>query len=205
MRFSALVMSCREREHVLERTLKSLGAGGWSDAPEVVLDDGIGGERLARIHRTWRRLIARAAEQAADYVLVCEDDVVFCRSFAHNLETWELLKQTQPGGAFFASLYNPNRPFIVRRARERYLVAHPDSVWGAQALLMTPNMARFIEAHWEEAPGNPDQRMPRLAARVTPIYFHVPSLVDHASVPTTWGGIEHSALDFDPDWRAPAQ
>jgi len=148
-------------------------------------------------------LIARAAEQDAEYVLLCEDDVVFGNAFARNLASWELLRQPQPGGAFYASLYNPNRPFIVRRAEQRYLVAHPNAVWGAQALLLTPNMARFIETHWDEAPGNPDQRMPRLAARVTPIYFHVPSLVDHARVPTTWGGIEHSAIDFDPDWCAP--
>jgi hypothetical protein len=52
------------------------------------------------------------------------------------------------------------------------------------------------------SPGNPDQRMPAIAARVTSIYYHVPSLVDHESVPTTWGGIEHSARDFDPQWRA---
>lgn len=204
MRLSALLMSCGDRRNALEATLKSLRDGGWREPVEVVLDDGTGDDRLGRIHRTWRRLIARAAEQDADFVLVCEDDVVFCNAFRHNLSSWALLNSTQPGGAFFASLYNPNRPFIVKRSDERYLVAHPDSVWGAQALLLTPHMARFIDAHWDEAGGNPDQRMPRLAARVTPVYFHVPSLVDHAGVPTTWGGIEHRALDFNPDWRAPA-
>jgi hypothetical protein len=202
MRFSTFVMSCAARAGELEQTVERLRACGWPDAPEVVLDDGIGEQAIDRIHRTWQRMIQRAAQSGTTYSLLLEDDVVFGRWFPHNVLSWKPLHEPAPSGAFYASLYNPRRPFIVRRPEERVLVADARFLWGAQALIMTPPTARFIAENWETAPGNPDQRMPRIAARVTPIYLHVPSLVDHAPARTTWGGIQHSAPDFDPDWRA---
>lgn len=200
----AFVLSCSERGNVLAATLESLAKSDFDAAPEVVLDDASAPTAIERIHHTWRRVIRRAAEASSEFVLLLEDDLVVNRWLFENLASWPALQRVQPGGAFFASLYNPNRPFVARRPDDRCLVAEPRAAWGAQALLTTPRTARFIDSHWDEAPGNPDQRMPRLAGRVTPVYFHSPSLVDHAQVPTTWGGIEHSAADFDPDWRAAA-
>jgi hypothetical protein len=202
LHFSCFVMSCKERGEVLRQTLEGLSACGWPEPPAIVLDDGIGETGLQRIHRTWRTMIDRAAHCTSDFVLLCEDDIVFGKWFTENLHSWPLLRDVPGSRAFYASLYNPGRPFLVRRPEERYLVAHPRFVWGSQALVLTPRTARFIEANWDEADGNPDQRMPVIASRVTPIYFHVPSLVDHAAVPTTWGGMEHSAADFDAEWRA---
>ncbi len=201
-RFSAFMLSCDDRAEVRATTLQSLREGGIFEEPEVVMDDGVGDSRLERIHHTWRRVLRRAAGATTAFVLLLEDDVRFGRWFAENLSSWPLLEQVQPGGAFFASLYNPGRPFLRRSTAGRYLVAYPDALWGAQAIVTTPATARFIDAHWDQVDGNPDQKMPRLAGRVTPIYFHLPSLVDHAPVPTTWGGIEHQAPDFDPDFRA---
>lgn len=188
---------------MVRRTLDSLSASGWTDEPHVVLDDGEGKTRLERIHRTWQKVIRRAAAARSDFTLLLEDDVVFGTWFRQNLLSWKLLGAVPPRRAFYASLYNPGRPFLVRRPEERYLVAEPRLVWGAQALVLTPQTARFIAEHWGTADGNPDMRMPQIAARVTPIYYHAPSLVDHAPVPTTWGGMEHSAIDFDPEWLAP--
>ena len=202
MKFSAMVMSCVQRRATLEATLSRLTASGWPNDPVVVLDDGVGAEPIDRIHRTWRRLVRSAAEASVDFVLLLEDDVVFNRWFWDNLRSWPLLAEVPRGHAFFASLYNPNHPFRRRRANERYFVADPRYAWGSQALVVTPPTARFLDAHWDEEEGNPDQRMPLLAARVSPVYYHVPSLVDHAPVPTTWGGIEHRSADFDADYRA---
>ena len=204
MNCSTFVMSCPGRSETLAATLERLAATGWPSTPELVLDDGVGARPIDRIHRTWRRMVRRASLAVTELVLLLEDDLVFGRWFERNLSSWELLRQIPPSRAFFASLYNPSRPFVISRPGERYLVAHQHSVWGAQALLTTPETARFIDTHWDEVAGNPDQRMPLIAARVTPVYYHVPSLVDHAPVPTTWGGFEHHAFDFDPDWRADA-
>jgi hypothetical protein len=203
LRFCTFMMSCEERRPTLNATLSGLRACGWPEAPEIVLDDQSGQTSLERIHRTWRRLIRRAGQASSDFVLLCEDDVVFGKWFPSNLRSWPLLRGVPGSGAFYASLYNPSRPFLMRRDEERYLVADPRFVWGAQALVLTPRTARFIDRNWDETDGNPDQRMPLIASRVTPIYYHVPSLVDHAPVPTTWGGMEHQSSDFDANWQAP--
>ncbi|HET7543085.1 MAG TPA: hypothetical protein VFK05_24600 [Polyangiaceae bacterium] len=200
--FAAFVLSCAEREQVLAATLSSLRASGWHDPACVVMDDGRGTTRLDRIHRTWLAVLRQAGASRASFTLLLEDDIVFGHSFRENLMSWALLRAVPPSRAFYASLYNPGRPSLVRRPEQRYFVAESRLVWGAQALVLTPEMARFIAANWGSADGNPDMRMPQIAARVTPIYYHLPSLVDHAPVPTTWGGMTHSAIDFDPDWRA---
>jgi len=198
--FEAFMVSCRAREAVRGESLRSLAAGGWDRPPKIVLDDEVEPTPLQRIHRTWRRTLERAAASAARFVLLLEDDIVVGRWFKRNLLAWPVLAQHPPEQAFFASLYNPSLPYHVIRPEENCLVSDPRYVWGAQALVMTPPTARFVLERWNEELGNPDQKMPRLAARVTPIYFHVPSLVNHADVPTTWGGMEHRAGDFDADW-----
>ena len=202
MNFETFFMSCPEREATLADSLTSLEASGWLGPTEVVLDDGTGSTGLGRIHRTWRRMLRRAAKSTADLVLLCEDDVVFGRWFAENLLSWTLLDPLPGSGAMYASLYNPGRPFLIRRESERCLIVDPRFVWGAQALLLTPRTARFVDAAWDDCDGNPDQRMPLIASRVTPIYYHLPSLVDHAPAASTWGGIDHRAIDFDAEWRA---
>lgn len=202
MVFEAFMVSCRQRAKVLHATLASLAQSDWDVEPEVVLDDEVEKTAIERIHRTWRRAIEKAAAATASLVVLFEDDLVFGRWFGHNLLAWPLLEQIAPQYGFYASLYDPGRPYTVSRPSERYRVVLPMEAWGAQALVMSPATAQYISAHWDEQDGNPDIRMPRLASHVTPIYYHAPSLVDHAEVPTTWGGSVHRAADFDPEWRA---
>lgn len=203
MHFDTFILSCVERHEALQRTLKSLRSSGWRRSPTIVLDDESGQTRIERIHRTWRRMIQTASRSDADFVLLLEDDVVFGNHFSHNIRSWPLLHEARSTGIFYCSLYNPGMNYVVKRPAERYLVAHPQCLWGSQALLLTPGIARFIDAHWDEHEGNPDMRMPRIISQITPIYYHMPSLVDHAEVPTTWGGITHQACDFDAAYRAP--
>jgi len=202
MRISTFIMSCTQRQVALRQTLTSLAASGWRGEPEVILDQGLGDSTLGRIWDTWKRMIARAAQAETPYVLLLEDDVIFGRWFPQNLDSWGLPRGLPPGTAFYASLYNPGLPYITRNESENYLVADPRWVWGSQALLLSTSTARFIERNWNTVELNPDMRMPRLVRPITPVYYHVPSLVDHAPAPTTWGGIVHSAIDFDPEWRS---
>jgi hypothetical protein len=201
--FSTFVITCPQRASLLRETLRSLAASAWPFEPEVVVDDGAGESPLERIRLTWERVLARAASATSEFVLLLEDDVVFGKWFHHNVQSWPLLRGLRPGQAFYASLYNNRRAFYVARPGERYLVAHPGSTWGSQAIVTTPATVRFILAHWTEEGSNPDERMPRIARRVTPIYHHVPSLVNQAFVPSTWNDGHHEALDFEPEWRAP--
>jgi hypothetical protein len=204
MTFETFMISCRARGVTRGATLAGLRAAGWDVPLTVVLDEESGRTPIERIHLTWRRVLDCAAASAAAFVLLVEDDIVVGRWFTQNLLAWPPLAQVPPGHAFFGSLYNPALAYYASRPDERCLIADPRRAWGAQALVMTPATARFIAAHWNERAENPDIRMPRLASRVTPIYLHLPSLVDHAGVPTTWGGFSHRAFDFDPEWRGAA-
>jgi hypothetical protein len=49
-----------------------------------------------------------------------------------------------------------------------------------------------------------DIKMSRLAARLGPIYYHLPSLVQHVGVKSTWTDDSrfHDTKSFDRDWRA---
>lgn len=197
------MLSCQERQHVLRDTLRRLKGCGW-DTPEVVIDDQSGETSIARINVAWRRMIKLAAAAGSDFVLMCEDDLVFGTWFTHNLRSWPLLRQLPTNGGFYGSLYNPNRPLLERHEELRYHVADTQFMWGAQALVLTPITARYIDKNWHTGTNNnSDQRMPELASRLSPIYFHAPSLVDHATEPTTWGGVGHRAMDFNESWRAP--
>lgn len=201
MRIAAFVMSCARRQASLERTIASLMESGWPEQPEVILDQGSGDSALQRICSTWHRMVARAGQADSQYVLLLEDDLVFGRWFTHNLHAWPLLHDRPHEAGFYASLYNPGRPYIARYEAQNYLVADPRWVWGSQALLLSTTTARYLAHNWQNEGGNPDMRMPRLVHPITPVYYHVPSLVDHAPEPTTWGGIVHSAIDFDAEFR----
>jgi hypothetical protein len=200
--FSTYVLSCAEREAVRAQTLAGLAQSGWTSPVEVVFDTSTASDKLERIHHAWREMLRHASRAPSRYVLLLEDDVIFGKWFNHNLAAWPLLSSLTSTQAFYASLYNPARPYLAKHTADRYIIAEPETLWGAQALVLTPGTARYLDNHWDETIGNPDQRMPRLAGRVTPIYLHLPSLVDHAPVPSTWGGITHVACDFDPNWRA---
>jgi hypothetical protein len=76
--------------------------------------------------------------------------------------------------------------------------------FGSQALLISPSTARYLVTCWGVEPGpHADLKLARLAARVCPLVYHLPSLVQHVGVQSLWGGPFHSAADFDKDWRSP--
>ena len=180
-------------------TLASLLTCGWPGA-EVVMDTAGGAASMQRLNEAWRGMVRRAAAARTDFVLLLEDDLVFGHYFAANLESWPAL-HAAADGLFFGSLYNHGHSRIAGGA-ERHWVADPFYFWGSQALVVTPRTARFLDANWDKGAGNVDLRLARLAAAVTPILFHRPSLVQHAPGPSTWGGARHWAPDFDPFWRA---
>lgn len=205
MKFETWITTCHERQPVLADSLRSLAATGWP-APQILVDDTPLGlpTSVQRIQKNYRRLIEGVAASTADFLLLCEDDAIYGRWFAENLRSWPLLRASH-NGHFFGSLYNgtarENDRVVISRGH-RYIAVEPLSAWGALALVMTPKTARFFADHWDQVEGNPDVKMPLLAARVAPVFFHVPSLVDHAQVPTTWFGSVNRAFDFEPEWRA---
>jgi hypothetical protein len=200
---AAYLMSCRERATIRERTVESFARTNWTGAALVTfLDDGTVSDRLAAITNTWRRMVTAARESDADYCLLMEDDLEINAHLEHNIRNWAPLRAGRPDWPFFGSLYNPGRPMLRHHYRENYLIADPWAFWGAQAIVASRATLAYLLRFWDEEDGPPDLKMPRLAARVGPVYYHTPSLVQHVGDVSTWGGISHRASDYDARFRA---
>jgi hypothetical protein len=203
--FAAYMVTCDERRAIRARTLASFRATDWGCDPELQVDDGAeGSDKLARIHATWLAVLERVAAGSADFALVMEDDLDFNIHLRRNVTTWAPLRDRHGGTSFFGSIYNPGRQVVWRPSNNQpYFIAAASFVWGAQALVMSRFTAEFFLRNWSDESGAADVRMPKLAERLSPVYFHVPSLVQHeGSASSTWGGRSHRAVDFDANWRA---
>jgi hypothetical protein len=195
-------MSCPEREAVRKQTLLHLARSDWGELPRVEIDQSTAPRKQDRQEQTALLLLKKAVAEAAELILFLEDDLEFNRHLRYNLTRWRPLHQRQPDGHFFGSLYNPNIRELARYETQAFFLADPDAVYGSQAFILSLATARYIVDHWHEVPGMQDIKMSRLAARVCPIYYHVPSLVQHVGVVSVWGGTYHSTSDYDADWKA---
>jgi hypothetical protein len=199
----AYVYSCPERQAVLELTLARWRCTDWGADPVVVRDDAAGLPSTGRIVAAARRMLARAAAEPADYYLFLEDDLLFNLHLRENLEHWPPLRD---GWLGVGSLYNPGlAPGDGRRAAdcwaERWVGVAAGAFYGAQALVLSRAALEAVLRHWEE-PGPYDLKVAAIAERhLGGVVVHAPSLVQHAPVPSTWGGVAHRAVDFDPFFR----
>jgi hypothetical protein len=200
----AYVLSCEERAEVCVETIGDLARTDWGSPPTVVLDESTADRKLQRIVDTGLQVLTRAVDEADDdddVFLVCEDDVTFNRSLRHNLERWAPVVDRRPDRHLFGSLYNPN---VVAPPPDgsTAVVVDPRRFYGSQGLVVSVTTARSMVEQWDDGHGPFDLRISRLAARWSPLWFHLPSLVQHRAVESTWGGAPHAAVDFSPDWRA---
>jgi hypothetical protein len=75
MKITAVMVTCPERSAIRQQTLANLEATDWGEDVTVVVDQGSGPDRIARIDATWQRALAVAAESEADLILTMEDDL----------------------------------------------------------------------------------------------------------------------------------
>jgi hypothetical protein len=198
-KLEAVILTCPGRERLLAKTLKSLKATDWKAKPIIVVDQSEHPDRRERQIITCRRLLAEALQRPWDYLLFLEDDVVFNRHLRHNLIRWKRLN-----GVHLASLYRPQH-VLGYQTEFNADVADPQTVYGSQAFLLSRKSVQYILDHYDEGEGMQDIRFSRLAARLGPIYYHAPSLVQHVGKVSMWTGNDsrfHQAIDFDEEWRA---
>ncbi|MEY2454620.1 MAG: hypothetical protein QOD92_4194 [Acidimicrobiaceae bacterium] len=199
----AYMLSTTIRRDVRRETIANLAATDWDAEPVVILDQERYDDLKLRMSDNGRSLLLRAISGPGDVFLFLEDDLAFNRSLRWNLERWPPLLERPLGADFYASLYNPNVGSLSEDMDgETYRIVDPENVYGSQAVVMSVSMAALILRDWNDVRGLPDIKMSRLAARRTPIYYHLPSLVDHRQAPSLWGGVAHAASDYSPDWRA---
>jgi hypothetical protein len=201
---SAFMFSCAERSALRCQTLSDLRASDWDEEPAIEIDQRAFGQAGERIPATAFRLLVRAIETGSDIILFLEGDLRFNRHLRANLGCWHPLAGISRDCHFFGSLYYPRVRELERRSDLGYFLADPRSIFGSQALIFSWATGLHLVKHWHEVDGLPDFRMSRLAADVCPIYYHVPSLVQHVGHSSTWGGPYHRAHDFRPDWKAQA-
>ena len=195
-------MSCQERADVRRRTIANLAATDWGAPPVLVLDLERFDDRKERGSDTARRLLESAVERECDLALFLEDDVDFHPMLRRCLDEWMPLRARSAGDHFFASLYNPNvDPLAGAQEGPTYFVADPEKSYGSQAYVIARPTMQHLLAHWDDIPRGYDIKMTRLAAQVTPLYYHRPSLVEHLAVRSLIGGVPHESIDFDPQWR----
>jgi hypothetical protein len=199
----AYMLSCPDREQMRLQTMRNLALTDWGDEPDIEIDQTSFERRQERQEQTALSLLRRAGENGHELILFLEDDLEFNVSLRHNLERWYPLARRLPGGHFFGSLYNPGVGLLKRSPKLSFAVANPNGVFGSQAFLIATATARYITENWASVIGMQDIKMSRLAARLCPIYYHDPSLVQHVGAVSAWGGRYHSARDFDALWISP--
>ncbi len=202
MLIAAYMASCVDREAVREQTLLRLHQTDWGERPWVEIDQSISDNKQQRQVQTVFSLLKRAVQEASEFILILEDDLEFNHHLRHNLQCWLPLRQVRQDAHFFGSLYNPNVRELVRNEGCAFFVADPAAVYGSQAIILSLATARHILDNWNSIAGMQDIKASRLAAQVTPLYYHTPSLIQHSKVASTWGGVWHQACDYNEEWRA---
>lgn len=207
-------MTCPGREAMLEQTVASFEATDFSAkdecpfgvAPVIQIDTNQQARLQERQEHNSLSAIQAALNHSAsndDFIIFCEDDIIFNRHLRHNLENWLPLKRIAGTGAFFfASLYDCTIREISRHEEDHYFIADPNAVYGSQCYVFSVSLARYFVAHWWEVQGMQDIKMSRLAATHCPIYYHTPSLVQHVGIASVWGGGFHETRDFDGEFKA---
>jgi hypothetical protein len=199
----AYMISTPLRDDVRRDTIANLAATDWAAAPVILLDEGRFERPKDRVSDLARSVLVRALDDHAEVFVFLEDDLDFNRFIRSNLEHWPPLVERAVGSPFFASLYNPNVGSLSPgNDGPTYRVVDPELTYGAQGLVMSATTAVWILHHWNDIRGLHDTKMPRLAAQLSRVYYHRPSLVQHRPVPSLWGGVAHAADDFLPDWCA---
>ena len=194
----AVILTCPERKELLAQTMANLMATDWGVEPTIVLDMNTHHDKRERMTLTCRRLLTEALAKPWEYLLFLEDDLQFNRYFRHNLETWAPLAA---GDLMLGSLYRPDH-VVVSPTGE----AKVNTVYGSQAFVMSRACVTFVLSQWDTEEGMQDIRLSRLAARLGPVLYHLPSIVQHVGRLSAWTGDDsrfHEANDFNREFKRP--
>jgi hypothetical protein len=191
------LMTCDGREDALSETLCSLAESDWPEMAVVVRDVHRLPDRKASQTATALRIFEMAQGPECDYVAFCEDDILFNKSIYENLCNWKPLQD----GALVASAYHDK---AVEKAPGNTILVPYDRVAGSQFLLVKKSWLPELLAWWPCVGDDlmQDLRVYRaLGMQHSHVYLHAPTLVQHQSRPSTWGGGAHRSPVWNPFWR----
>lgn len=198
------MISCESRDTIRSQTLDSLYETDWQWPIEVIMDkNSMSSEQYKKLSPTEKQVIASykamktAVEHSPKWVVFMEDDLIFNKYIGHNIVNWEPIRNNFLN---FGSLYTPNNNRCSEEDGNCWYKAECLKLYGSQFYIMSPHAAEWAINHWNDVIGLQDIKLTRLA-RGKPIYYHSPSLVQHRSVPSVWGGVSHQSGDFDYEWK----
>ena len=165
------------RPDSLEQTLDRLNETDWKDAAVLLqVDADAGGEDSARRAGLVRRLFEQFLDGRADFLLaLLGEDLRFSATLKARLLSWPCL-----GAPEFPvlSLAPPGVPEDGCDLERQAYWVRPTAGMDSRALLLTRSAAEFMLAHWGEASGPPEVRLPELTRRVaTHVACHALPLV----------------------------
>ncbi|HEY1187494.1 MAG TPA: class I SAM-dependent methyltransferase [Gemmata sp.] len=215
--FGLYVVTCPGREHVLARTLESIGASDWPAPPEVLRQPADWPVGWASTSHMYRSVLQRAWDDGCWWALVLEDDVCVGRHLWANLTRWHPLAT---GQLHWGSLFVPDtiqepwartcpelgyriaRPALVTGPHDRWQKAR---LWGSQAYLFSRGGLGVMLDRWDRHTGGQDARAVGIAAGAGwPLWYSDPCLVEHTPIVSAFATPPVYAPDFDPDFRFPA-
>jgi hypothetical protein len=179
---------------VLQKTLRSIERSDWP-ASQLFLevDQSTDHDPYQSQAINAAKLLKKFLRRKEEFLLFLEDDVEVNQHLCANLECW----LQQNSAIHLGSLYNPGYLLLWREGITG--IVEPSSFFGSQALLISRKAAAYLMRRWNGVEGMQDLRIRQLAELAEiPIYLHIPSLVQHRSEKSTWGGRFHQARDFVP-------
>lgn len=185
------MMTCQSRGDVLRDSIESLRQSDWGEDPLVFVDPCQGGDPKANQVRNAHRILL-AVQQNPDWewLIFCEDDVVFNRHLRHNLRHWNQL---------YCDAFRVGSLYCVHSLE----TVPAWEMGGSQAIVIRRQFVEEILRNWDKPEFADWLQDLRIYRSVTEsILVHIPNLVQHRSAGSTWGGPAHASPTFDLDWRA---
>jgi len=200
---SAVMISCRERDHIREETLTNLKSTDWEWDVNIIIDkdyvetsvtDKKERQALASYHA-----LKQALSKPDPWIVFMEDDLIFNKHIAYNIKNWYPIECNVLN---LGSLYTPSNNRCSVEDGKYWYKADYLRLYGSQFYIMSRLATSWAVDHWHSEIGMQDIKITRLS-RGKEIYYHSPSLVQHRPVSSVWGGVSHQASDFDEDWKHP--
>lgn len=213
------VITTPRNDTTVSLTLSELRRGGFdelvhvfcepgtiSDAPIASVEFHLNAERLGALGNWAHCLHWLYGNTKTDYLMICEDDVAYCRGAKQAL--LDGLKTFNRFG--FLSLYTPKRDAPHSGPSGNWFQAnHGRKAWGTQAMCLSRESAllllEFPRLHNENQISGPTDSILSecFLLKGIPCYYHRPSLADHLGRKSTIGHEwyeSHTGLDFDPTY-----
>lgn len=199
MRYLLTIMTCdRINRGSLETTLASLRESDWGEEPLVISDTTKHYDPKISQTNTAFQILQEAMKHEWDYLVFCEDDVLFNKHLRNNLDNWTPVKY---GMCLVGSLYQGDVPAKVYGGD--YGLYDATLIGGSQAVVVKRCWLPVLLDMWVGLKvGMQDMRFFFGVNEFFPfVYVSHPNLVQHQPVPSTWAGPKHQSVTFDPDWK----